>query len=358
MSTIPHSVIIKKEMNISKLILNKAIAQEEVTVAEIAKATGFSRAYIFRFFQELIESGRLVKIGHANRSSYVFAANKSIKKAKKNLLNFSRIFDNKNLQEDRVFNLIKLETGIFDGIKDNILHILEYAFTEMLNNAIEHSGSLKIKVVMRRDDKTVRFEVIDWGVGIFEKIIHSRHLLSTEEAIQDLLKGKQTTDPEAHSGEGIFFTRRIGDTFSIRSSVKKLFFNNIIDDFTVVTIKPVLGTRVMFNIMSNSKKELRNTFNQYSDGSFEFSATEVTVRLYEKGASTFISRSQARRVLYGLEKFKKIVLDFDKIKAIGQGFADEIFRLWKSKHPDVQVIYENANEDVEFMIKRALKSLS
>lgn len=341
-------------MNIRKFILNRAKIKEEITVAEIVKVTGFSRAYIFRFFQELTESGRLVKVGHANRSRYVLATEKSIKKAKKSLLSFSRIFDNKNLQEDRVFDLIKSETGILDGVKKNTLHILEYAFTEMLNNAIEHSGSAKIKVVMRQDNKTVKFEVVDWGVGIFEKIIHSRHLLSVEEAIQDLLKGKQTTDPEAHSGEGVFFTRRIGDTFSIRSSVKKLFFNNIIDDFTVVTIKPVLGTKILFSIAENSKKELSDVFLQYSEGSFEFSTTEVKVRLYEKGMPTFVSRSQARRILYGLEKFKKIILDFDQIKAIGQGFADEIFRLWKSRYPEVQIIYENANEDVEFMIRRAL----
>ena len=343
-----------KRMDIRKFILNKAITQGKVTVAEVVQTTGFSRAYIFRFFQELIEDGKLVRVGYANRSHYVFATDKLIKKAKKSILNFSRIFNNKNLQEDKVFNLIKSETGIFEGIKEGVLHILEYAFTEMLNNAIEHSGSSKIKVVMKRDDKTIKFEVVDWGVGIFEKIMHSRHLLSTEEAIQDLLKGKQTTDPEAHSGEGIFFTRRIGDTFSIRSSMKKLFFNNIIDDFTIVAIKPVLGTKVAFSIADNSKKDLSDVFRQYSEGSFEFSATEVTVRLYEKGESTFISRSQARRILYGLEKFKKIVFDFDRIKAVGQGFADEIFRLWKSRHPKVDMIYKNANEDVEFMIKRAL----
>ena len=340
-------------MDINRFILNKARVKGEVTVAETVEVTGFSRAYIFRFFQGLTEGGKLVKIGHANRSRYVLANGKFIKKAKKSLLSFSRIFDNKNLKEDEVFNLIKSETGIFDGIKNNTLHILEYAFTEMLNNAIEHSGSAKIKVIMSSDKKIVRFEIVDWGVGIFEKIIHSRHLVGVEEAIQDLLKGKQTTDPEAHSGEGIFFTRRIGDTFSIRSSTKKLFFNNIIDDFTIVTIKPVLGTKVMFSIASNSKKELRDVFNKYSDDLFEFSATEVTVRLYEKGTSTFVSRSQARRILYGLDKFKKIVLDFDKIKAIGQGFADEIFRLWKYRYPEIQIIYKNANEDVEFMIERA-----
>ncbi len=339
-------------MDIRKFILNRAKTKGEVTVAQIVQATGFSRAYVFRFFQELVESGKLVKVGHANRSHYVFSTSKLVKKAKRNIQNFGRIFDNKNLQEDIVFNLIKSETGIFDGIKENVVKILEYAFTEMLNNAIEHSSSPRIKVTMKRDGKTIRFDVTDWGIGIFEKIIHVRHLSNTEEAIQDLLKGKQTTDPEAHSGEGIFFTRRIADTFSIRSSAKKLFFNNMIDDFTVVTIKPIFGTRIMFNIAGDSKKELRDIFNQYTEDSFEFSATDVIVRLYEKGMSTFVSRSQARRILYGLEKFKKIVLDFDQVKSIGQGFADEIFRVWQANHPEVKIISKNTNQDVDFMIKR------
>lgn len=338
-------------MDIRKLILNKA-KRGSITVAEAVRATGFSRAYVFRFFQKLTENGELVKIGHTNRSRYVLAKNKSIKKAKRNLLNFSRIFNNKNLKEESVFKLIKSETGIFDGIKENVVNILEYAFTEMLNNAIEHSGSLKIKVSIKREGVIIRFDVIDWGVGIFEKIIHSRHLADAEEAIQDLLKGKQTTDPESHSGEGIFFTRHIADTFSIRSSAKKLFFNNKIDDFTIVTIKPIFGTRIMFNIAIDSKKELKNVFGKYTGESFEFSTTEVTVRLYERGMTTFISRSQARRILQGLEKFKKIILDFDKVRAIGQGFADEVFRVWQRKYPEIKITVKNSDQDIDFMIKR------
>lgn len=341
-------------MNINKFILNKAKKQGEITVAEAVKATGFSRAYVFRFFQKLVESGNIVKVGHANRSRYVLAAGKFVKKAKKNILNFSRIFENKNLQEDRVFNLIKSETGIFDGVKESTAHILEYTFTEMLNNAIEHSGSAKIKVSMKQDGEVVIFEVVDWGVGIFEKIIHSRHLSSTEEAIQDLLKGKQTTDPENHSGEGIFFTRRIGDTFTIRSSVKKLFFNNIVDDFTIVTIKPIFGTRVMFSIAINSEKELRDLFDQYTEGLLEFGSTEIKVKLYQEGKGhTFVSRSQAKRVLYGLDKFKKVILDFKNITSIGQGFADEIFRVWRKSHKAIKIEPINTNEDIEFMIRRS-----
>lgn len=343
-------------MDIHKFILSKVGKEGEITVAEVVEATGFSRAYVFRFFQKLVEKGELAKVGHANRSRYVIAASKFIKKAKKNIVNFSRIFENKNLKEDKVFKLIKSETGIFDGVKENVAHIVEYAFTEMLNNAIEHSGSTRIKVAMKRDNEIIVFDVIDWGVGIFEKLIHARHLLNIEEAIQDLLKGKQTTDPEAHSGEGIFFTRRIADTFSIRSSVKKLFFNNKIDDFTIVTIKPVFGTRVMFSLAINSKKELQDVFNQYAGGMFEFSSTEIKINLYQEGGGhTFVSRSQAKRVLHGLDKFKKIILDFKDIISIGQGFADEIFRVWQKEHQDVEIKPVNTNEDIEFMIKRSIK---
>jgi len=339
-------------MNIEKLILNKAKTKGAITVAEIIKETRLSRSYISRFFQKLTENSKLAKIGHTNRSRYVLASKKSVRMTKRNILSFNRIFENRNLQEDRVMDLIKAETGISNGIRNNISRILEYAFTEMLNNAIEHSGSARIKIAMKREDDTIRFDVIDWGVGIFEKLIHSRHLENVDEAIQDLLKGKQTTDPDSHSGEGIFFTRRIADVFIIRSSTKKLFFNNLIDDFVIATIKPIFGTRVTFSIATNSHKELDAVFKQYTGQTFEFSTTEVTVKLYERGATTFISRSQARRILYGLEKFKKIILDFAKVRAVGQGFADEVFRVWHNKHPGIKIDVKNMVSDVDFMIKR------
>jgi hypothetical protein len=65
-----------------------------------------------------------------------------------------------------------------------------------------------------------------------------------------------------------------------------------------------------------------------------------------------ISRSQARRVLTGLEKFKYVILDFDKVPMIGQGFADEIFRVYKIKHPEIKIKAINTNDAVSFMIGR------
>jgi STAS-like domain of unknown function (DUF4325) len=69
-----------------------------------------------------------------------------------------------------------------------------------------------------------------------------------------------------------------------------------------------------------------------------------------------ISRSQAKRILTGLEKFKYVTLDFKGVRLVGQGFADEVFRVFKNRYPDIQIDYINANDDVKFMIERSIKT--
>ena len=59
----------------------------------------------------------------------------------------------------------------------------------------------------------------------------------------------------------------------------------------------------------------------------------------------FLSCSQAKRIF----------LDFEEVKTIGYGFADEIFRVYKNKNPDIQIIPTNTNPKIEFMIKRSQK---
>ena len=54
-----------------------------------------------------------------------------------------------------------------------------------------------------------------------------------------------------------------------------------------------------------------------------------------------------------LDSFNTVVLDFDKVEAVGQAFADEIFRVFSAKHPDIEVIHVNVNKAVLQMISRA-----
>lgn len=341
-------------MDIKRLIQKKLLKNKEIRVADIVRLTGFSRAYINRFFRELKDKGEIVLIGKANQAKYIIASKKNVEREKNKIMNFHGILHNKNLKEDGVLDQIKKQTGIWNGLSENIGKIINYAFLEMLNNAIEHSHSKKIEVNIVREAKLIRFEVVDFGIGIYNNIRKKKDLADDMEAIGELTKGKQTTAPEEHTGEGIFFTSKMADIFVIQSSKKKLIFNNLIDDIFVEDLsKKLRGTKVIFNISLKSKKNLNNIFREYSGNSFEFSKTKVLVKLYKIGTE-YISRSQARRIMYGLDKFKFITLDFRNVKSVGQSFADEVFRIWQNKHPHIIINPTNTNENIDFMIKRAI----
>ncbi|MFH1867772.1 MAG: DUF4325 domain-containing protein [Candidatus Omnitrophota bacterium] len=343
-------------MNIRSLIINSLDKKGEVRAADIIKTTGFSRTYVNRFFQQLTQEGKIILIGKANKARYIRATEKALDLAKKSILEANRILYNKNLEEDTVLDEIKKTTGILLEVPKNISNIFNYAFLEMLNNAIEHSSSEKIWIYIKRDKESLQFKILDKGVGIFNNIMRKAGLKSEMEAIQDLLKGKQSTAPETHSGEGIFFTSKAVDILNIRSSRKQLTFNNNIKDIFIKSTKEAAGTKILCTINFSSCKKLEKIFKQYTDDSYQFSKTKVTVKLYQMGAE-HISRSQARRILSGLDKFKIIILDFKDVETVGQGFADEVFRVWKLRYPRIEVTYKNINENIEFMIKKALPRL-
>lgn len=339
-------------MDIRGLILRKLNKQKEIKVADIVKATGFTRAYINRFFQELKNENKIVLLGRANQARYVLAGSKEAREEKKGILSIRKFLKNVNLAEDKVLAEIKQAGGIFLGLPKNVASVLNYAFTEMLNNAIEHSRSKNIVVKIKRAKSEVVFEVIDKGIGIFANVMRKRKLNDEMDAIGDILKGKQTTSPKEHSGEGIFFTSKVAGKLTITSHQKKLMFDNVLNDIFVADSKHIVGTKVRFEISTNSKTELDKIFKEYTSDAFLFDKTRIVVDLYKMGAE-FVSRSQARRIVSGLEKFKTIILDFKGVESVGQGFADEVFRVWQKNHPKIKIAPQNANENVQFMINRA-----
>jgi len=348
------STNIFKIMDIKAKILDKINKKGKIKSSEIVKEIKFSREYINRHFQELRNEGKIILIGKGRGAYYVSADKKAFKEAKKQILQIKLNLENKNLSEDVVLKKIKDETGIFYNLNDNVVKIVDYAFLEILNNAIEHSGSKEIRIIMRRyqNEGLFYFMIRDLGMGIFDNIMKKKKLKSRLEAIQELLKGKQTTMPKQHSGEGIFFTSKIADNFVIRSFNKRLSFNNKIDDILFEDIKIFLGTGVIFYVSVKTNKRIEDIFNQYSSNEYEFNKTKVHVKLY-KLDTDYISRSQARRILVGLDKFKIIILDFKNVKTVGQAFADEIFRVWQKNHPRIKFEIINSNENIDFMIKRA-----
>lgn len=339
-------------MDIEHLIFDYLKKKGQVTTADLVVKTGFSRAYAQRFLKDLTEKGSIIRIGKANLAHYVLASRKSASSARP--LKVRKIVTNKGVSEDKVLSQIKKESSIFQKLSSNVSSIVDYAFTEMLNNAIEHSGSDKIDVMVARTLTDVCFIVSDRGVGIFNNIRKKKELTSTIDAIQDLLKGKETTAPEVHSGEGIFFTSKIADRLIIKSFEKKIVFDNVGQDIYVKDVRSAKGTRVDFILGLKSKKTLADLFNKYTDESLALGKTDVRVKLYHQDVD-YVSRSQARRILAGLEKFKAVELDFRDVETVGQAFADEIFRVWQNAHKEIKLHVKNAHENVLLMIGRAQK---
>ncbi len=335
-------------------IIEIANKNGKITTRELSGDFGVSRQYVNQLLADLIESKEMFKVGSTRSAFYI-----SSEYAKKNpdILPkfFRKKYKNTKLEEHKVLMEIEERFPLIAGLPENVRSIFTFAFSEMFNNAIEHSQSKTIGVEVAVHGGKLSFVVEDSGVGVFRNIMKKRDLRSESEAIQDLLKGKTTTMPKSHSGEGIFFTSRYSNVFILKSFGYELRIT--VKDIKIRHISTVKrGTKVIFEINIDSELHLTDVFKKFTNltggSDYGFDKTEIRVKLYTIGG-VHISRSQARRILSGLEKFKIIMLDFEGVPIVGQAFVDEIYRVFQNTHPQIQIKEENMSEGVRFMVERA-----
>jgi hypothetical protein len=234
--------------------------------------------------------------------------------------------------------------------------IMGYAFTEMLNNAIDHSDSEIATITWWTSSDQWSFEVRDYGVGAYPKLRDGLHLASEFEAVQELSKGKRTTDRERHTGEGIFFTSKAVDIFRLTSSGVRWTVDNLRHDTALGVVPPSEGTSAICQIDPQTDRSLANVFREFTRD-HSFVRTRPVVKLFEIGTA-FVSRSEARRLLDGLEAdFDTVEVDFAGVTDVGQGFVDELLRVWPAAHPGKTVVPVNMNAAVKFMIQRGLSQV-
>jgi anti-sigma regulatory factor (Ser/Thr protein kinase) len=328
--------------------------QGKIKSPEIVSKVGVSRQYVNMVISELVAEKKVIKLGGTRNAFYVSSG--YVKKHPDILpSSFKKKYKNKGLEEHKILMEIEEKFPLLSNLSENIRSIFTFAFSEMFNNAIEHSQSKTIGVEIALREEIFSFVVEDSGVGVFRNIMKKRNLNSEVEAIQDLLKGKTTTMPKSHSGEGIFFTSKAADIFILDSFGYQLTITS--KDTAIRQISLIKrGTRVIFEINITSDLHLNEVFKKYTNiannSDYGFDKTEIRVKLYTMGG-VHISRSQARRILSGLEKFKIILLDFEKVPVVGQAFADEIYRVFHNMHPDIVIQEENMSEGVRFMVERA-----
>lgn len=313
---------------------------------------GVTRQAIHRHLARMVREKKLTAVGTTRSRTYALPVLTKILETLELV---------PTLGEDRVWD--KYIAPHVRDIPKNIREICFYGFTEMLNNAKDHSESPNVTIALTLDPKIIKLSVIDDGIGIFHKLATTLHLEDERHAILELSKGKLTTDPTRHSGEGIFFTSRMFDKFAILSG-RLRFVCNDGEDWLMDTndtgpdaYSPYsAGTSVVMVIATNSKRTSKEVFDRFSgaDEDYGFTRTHVPVVLAKYGTENLVSRSQAKRLLARFERFKEVVLDFHDVPMIGQAFADEVFRVFPNHHADVRLYFRNAVPDVERMIRRAL----
>lgn len=330
---------------IDAALLRAVVEHPRDLVRMVAAQLGLSRARVSMQVRALVEAGYLVKQG-TTRPQYTLGENRRS----------ARSYAREGLAEDRVWYLDLLP--LLQHLPRNVLDIAHHGVTEMVNNAVDHSGGTRVAVVMNCDQRRLVFVIVDDGVGIFRKITRALDLPDERLALLELSKGKLTTDPSRHSGEGIFFTSRMFDRFVIESGGLRFDHDDSHDADLLDEFEEAMGgggTAVYMEIPVHSDRLMKTVIDQYSSGpdDYDFARTVVPVRLAKIGDENLVSRSQAKRLLQRVDRFRSVVLDFADVGVIGQAFADEIFRVFANAHPDVELIAMHAVPEVQQMIRRA-----
>jgi anti-sigma regulatory factor (Ser/Thr protein kinase) len=321
-------------------MLKLIAAKDGKLVAKTLDAFGgfVSKSTVYNYLSELCKKEIIKK----NGSSYELVSN---------MHRFTYKNDG-SLGEDRIFE--KYIESILSDLPRNVFSAWRYAFTEMMNNAIEHSSADEIDVTVCRSVLKTSIVIADNGKGIFnniqEYVKNERNEdLTLKECAALLFAGKFTTAQSMHSGEGIFFTSHLMDTFRIISDGVVFTRNNFDDTNFETSAKD--STTVIMELDNNSNKTTREVFNRFSDIDEGFIKTQIPIAHIFSGTGP-VSRSEARRLGELIVKFKEVDLDFLNVEEVGQAFVHELFIVWQRNNPEIKLNVLNTCDDVDFMIKR------
>ncbi len=324
------------------------LANIEKNSGDIGRFVGehfdISRQAVNKHLKNLVVEGALIPEGKTRYRKYKLAA----------LMEWRKLYWlGPGVEEDLVWS--RDISPVLGNLPKNVMDIWHFCITEMFNNAIDHSAGNTVYLKVAKTAANTQIMMMDDGVGIFRKIQSAMSLIDDRHAVLELAKGKLTTDPKGHTGQGIFFTSRLLDSFDILS--RGVYFTHTFgseEDWNLERPESTDGTTVFMKLNNHSARTDKQIFDQYSSGDdYGFTKTVVPVKLAQYGDDKLISRSQAKRLLARVDRFKTVLFDFKGVETIGQAFADEIFRVFAQGHPDIEILPTNATPEVQQMINAA-----
>ncbi len=322
---------LQKKQAIISYLLEKIDSGDISPVQSVLNAFDINKTTVYDYIKKLMSDGIITKHGRARYELVTKKAQYEFKRSSGDLDSDTYIFH------------ACFEKYIKD-LPDNVFHLWLYAFSEMTNNVMDHSEAENVTVAVEQNYLNTTVFISDNGIGIFNKIKEHFNYNSLDDAICELFKGKLTTDSKNHSGEGIFFSSKMMDEFYIFSSGKVFTTNKYQNSFIEDNEYFDSGTCVVMQLSNHTKKQAIEIFDTYADVDGGFSKTRITLKnVFETSP---VSRSQAKRVCNRLESFEEVILDFEGIDWIGQGFAHQLFSVFAKEHPDIKFTVINANDSV------------
>ncbi len=322
------------------LILDAARTSRQLA-SDAAAVTGLSRVAASRRIKRLADAGYLARHGSGTRQTYSVGTDRFCKRT-------MPLAD---------VALAGGETAMWDkhmaprmaGLPANVVGIAAICFTEMLNNALDHSEATRVCMGLHVHAGRLQMAVMDDGVGVFDKIAAALDLFDPRLAILELAKGKYTTAHEGHSGMGVFVSSRMLDGFLLHSrglSYAPRTPQGADLSFSWIDVHAFAqGTVALMDIALDSPRSTQSVYERYfapdGIGSDAFHTTEVPVKLAQL-SSQLISRSQGKWVVERATQFRTVILDFEGVEMVGQAFVDEVFRVFATAHPQVRLRTANA----------------
>ena len=240
-----------KRSAIVNYMLEKITESDPEFIRRTMEAFSISQNTVYRYLSELLDSGAVTRKKNGVYSIVNQTKQFTLRRDANELVDEQRIYE-RLIYDDYVGNL-----------PENVRKIWDFSFTEMMNNAIDHSRAGEVTIVVSANRAYTSIIIYDNGIGIFKNIRNWFALDSIELTFSSAL-GEQWGNKELRKSiKSTFKTRRINGKIEVsylRASGCILSTTTCAHIFIVITFFWIFFSSKkehMFTEVSNSRNIIR-----------------------------------------------------------------------------------------------------